>query len=109
MTKKKKQSWKIGDYFLAPLADKSFSVGQIIGQVKEALNSVICIFFDSKINSPEIAKKSLSDLSEEKVISVLFTTRDLLDSGDWQIFYSADPVGLHKFINLNCSNYMIHL
>jgi hypothetical protein len=101
MSKRRKQSWKTGDCFLVPLTDGSFSIGQIIGQEKEVLNSVICIFFDSKTTSHDGAKGQVSNLSEDNVISALFTTRDLLDSGDWKVFGNSDLISADKFFNLN--------
>lgn len=41
------------------------------------------------------------NLSEDELISVLFVTRDLLDSGDWQVFsHCSDEFQLNKYIDL---------
>lgn len=89
MAKKKKQVWGIGDYFTVPLADGTFSIGQVVGQEPEALNSVTCAFFARRLDSATV--RLVDHLVERDLISVLFVTRDLLDSGDWQIIFSADP------------------
>jgi Immunity protein 26 len=81
---KRRQSWKVGDVFLIRLKDESFVVGQIVGQEKDALNSVSCTFFDLRVTS-EREVDGVSDLPLDKLVSVLFVTRDLLDSHAWRV------------------------
>lgn len=58
-TRRKRQKWQIGDYFLIPLSNKEFTIGQIIGRIAEALNSVICVYFDAKVKTEEEAFEKL--------------------------------------------------
>ena len=48
---KNQKNWHLGDLFLVPLIDGSSVVGQIVGQERNVLNSVSCVFFDWKIKS----------------------------------------------------------
>ncbi len=90
MAKKKKQKWLEGDIFLVPQSDSSFSVGQVLRITKKVLNSVICSFYDLKATD----SIDLEQLNEERLIAILFTTSDLLDSGDWRIMGRAEPLHL---------------
>jgi hypothetical protein len=94
MTKKKRQIWVPGDLFLVHLKDGSKVVGQIVAQERDVLNSVTCAFFDWRSNSPSEIK-ACSVLPYEKVFSVIFVTRDLLDNGVWEIA-GNHPVNLPK-------------
>ena len=78
-----KQKWSIGDVFVIPTEDGKHVVGQLIGREAEVLNSVTVALFDERVDRPEDAARA--ELPESKVFSVLFATRDLLDSGDWRV------------------------
>lgn len=97
--RKKKQKWNIGDLFTVPLKDHSFSIGRVVGFESEALNSAICAFYAYRVDAVPDNEIILSD---DELISVLFVTRDLLDSGDWKIFSSSPNFfDLDKYIHLN--------
>ena len=83
MANKKKQRWKLGDVFAIPTMDGRLVPGQIIGREAEVLNSVTIALFDQQVD--HVSKIDTADLAEVMVFSVLFVTRDLLDSGVWSI------------------------
>ena len=80
---RRKQAWKIGDVFLVQNADGQFSAGQIVGREADVLNSVTVALFRKRFSEPEEAE--CAELTEDDAISIVFTTRDLLDSGDWSV------------------------
>lgn len=90
MARKHKQVWKPGDCFFVPLLDGSFLVGQVLSVEPFVLNSVACALFDQRADGKALPKPELG-----RLISTLFTTRDLLDSGDWKIF-ATFPVGVPR-------------
>ena len=65
--------------FLVPQPDGLCSVGQVLELTPEALNSAVCAFYD--IRAKPGAGVSADELSADKLISIKFTTPDLLDSG----------------------------
>ena len=82
--RRKKQEWRVGDVFLVPNRDGLFTVGQIVAQERDVLNSVSSAFFDLRVTDPpELDKYQLLPL--DRLIAVLFVTRDLLDSGVWRV------------------------
>jgi hypothetical protein len=86
----KRQKWKVGDLFKIPLADGSASLGQVVAQEREVLNSVTCAFYDTKVpgTCPPDAPPPLRD---ESLIACLFTTHDLLGSGAWLVIGHTLP------------------
>ena len=85
-----KQKWKIGDVFGIPTPDGKYVVAQIIAQEPEVLNSVSVAIFDARIEG--VADARDISLESEAVFSTVFTTRDLLDSGDWPIIENGEVV-----------------
>jgi hypothetical protein len=79
----KRQKWKIGSVFAVPTSDGRYLAGQIMGREEEVLNSVTIALFDEVRGSAE--EIGSADLSESHLFSMLFATRDLLDSGHWKI------------------------
>jgi hypothetical protein len=83
---KRKQKWDVGDVFLIPLNDGTKAIGQIVGRVPSFLNSVTCAFFNLRVkDATECAGTLENAIRPERIFSVLFCTRDLLDSGSWEI------------------------
>jgi hypothetical protein len=78
----KKQKWQAGDNFLVPLKDGTFSQGQVVIAAPKAMNSVVCVFTAAryKVKPLSVHAPKLKDS-----IAILFVTRDLLDSGRWQV------------------------
>lgn len=102
-TRRKRQKWQIGDYFLIPLLNGEFVIGQIIGRIAKALNSIVCVYFDAKVKDVEEAHKKIKKLSEKDVISALFTTRDALDwigPNKWKSFYNDKPLSMDLFFDV---------
>ncbi len=99
MAKRKKQKWGVGDIFLVPLADGTFSLGQVIGQEKEALNSAVCIFSATKVLSPE--DNAIINLDLDSVVSALFVTPDLLHSGDWPVVANSVSVPVEEYFDMS--------
>ena len=86
----KRQKWKVGDLFKIPLADGSASLGHIVAQEREMLNSVTCAFYDAKV--PETCPPQAPPLpSDEALIACLFTTHDLLGNGSWTVIGHSSP------------------
>lgn len=79
---RKRQKWAVGDLFLVPTSDGRFGVGQVIGG-KAILNSVSIALFCDRCAGPDDALEV--NLSRANAFSALFVTRDLLDSGTWQV------------------------
>jgi hypothetical protein len=78
------QKWETGDVFLIENDDGMYSVAQVIGREPDVLNSVSCAFFDIRVSN--VAEASLiRELPNNRLISVLFVTRDLLDLGGWRV------------------------
>lgn len=73
--------WSVGDVFVIPLSNGEFAGGQVIARESGVLNSASVALFDQKWKTPEGAARI--DASEARAFSVLFVTRDLLDSGRW--------------------------
>src|ERR1039457_7178468 len=91
---KHKQKWEIGNVFLVELKDGKFALGQIVGRETSVLNSLSCAFFDFRVSDPNDVD-CIRELPTDKVFSVLFVTRDLLDSGHWKVVGSR-PVSVQK-------------
>ena len=91
---KRKQNWKMGDIFFVKIKDGTTVVAQIVGQEKEALNSVSCAFFDWRVKS-DFEIECISEMPLSKIFSILFVTRDLLDNGIWRIVANR-PINLSR-------------
>lgn len=83
MARRKKQVWCIGNLFLLPLADGEACLGQVVGIERELLNSAAVALFDRKGPWDEVS--DLPRISCDDVFSVIYVTKDLLDSGRWRI------------------------
>ena len=86
----KSQKWQIGDVFTVPQTDGKHSLGQVVGQEREALNSVVCAFFDLRGECTE-SDWAPQLLRRKDVIALLFVTRDLLDRGRWRVVGWREP------------------
>jgi len=95
----KRQSWRPGDNFLIPLKDGTFAQGQVLIAAKRAMNSAVCGFTSNRYKETPF---SLLVPSLQETIAILFVTRDLLDSGRWQInsnqanAWGADHIHFHE-------------
>lgn len=87
-----------GNVFLIPLEDKeTYGVGQVIEITKEALNSVICGFYDLRVGRDF----DVTEAVPERLIAVQFTTPDLLENGVWPIVGQAEPVNPNDYFDLD--------
>lgn len=105
---KRKQKWEIGDVFTVQTLDGKYVVGQIVGQEVKVLNSVTVAFFNQRFDSEDLAKEfETSEL--DKVISVVFSTRDLLDSGKWHVINNKNvhiPIKYMPFEHLRSAGFV---
>jgi len=82
-----------------PLLDGTFSLGQIIEIEPQALNSAICAYFARRAN--DFSLGVARELGKNDVVSVLFVTRDLLDSGDWRVFSEGKAIDATQYFPLD--------
>ncbi|WET42274.1 Imm26 family immunity protein [Citrobacter enshiensis] len=96
--RRRKQSWDVGDMFTVPLSDGTYCIGKVVGFEPKALNSAICAFYAHRMDEIPSSEPVLND---NDLISILFVTRDLLDSGDWKVFSQySDAFPIDKYLNL---------
>jgi hypothetical protein len=94
MSRSKKQTWIAGDEFLVPLEDGSFGFGQVLAGPPLAMqNTAICAFFCQRVEGTSAGIIRTSN----QVISALWVTRDLLDSGVWQVYAHSEPLDVRNF------------
>jgi hypothetical protein len=91
---RRRQQWRIGDVFAVENADGQRTIGQIVGQESEVLNSVSCAFFDLRLGK-EGNLDTIGDSELDDPFAVLFVTRDLLDNGVWPVI-GRRPVRLGR-------------
>jgi hypothetical protein len=96
----KRQKWTLGSVFQIQLSDDSFTLGHVIGIESQALNSFIGVFYAARYSSLEEIKELREQLRNDKIISVQFVTRDLLDSGDWAVIGNISPPSVENYISI---------
>jgi hypothetical protein len=99
--KRQKQTWEAGDFFMIPLNDGTFSLGQVVSLEPGALNSLVATFYDARCSSQDADPSALQ--KEATLLAVLFVTRDLLDSGHWKVFGNARPPDVRQYLNVEAS------
>jgi len=103
----KRQSWSPGDCFIVPLADGSGLLGQVLQAEPGAMNSVSCAFYDQSVDGS--ALPGVVSPNPESLISVLFVTRELIDSGRWRIIGSCPicvPRSLYPYESLRVKSFV---
>ncbi|WP_395377516.1 Imm26 family immunity protein [Marinicella sp. W31] len=91
--------YKEGDVFLIPLVDDSFGIGQVLKITKEALNSVVIALYDVRIfNDNEYSNKVIKS---ENIISVQFSTTDLLRKKRWHVIDWHKEIDIVNFIDID--------
>lgn len=93
----KRRKWKVGDLFKVPLVDGTASLGHIIAQEHQMMNSVTCAFYDIKVPDACPLGESPSP-QEQALISCIFTTHDLLSKGVWPIIGYMSPQLPRKYL-----------
>src|SRR5260370_12047641 len=86
--------WSEGSVCLVPQSDGLCSGGQVLKLTPGALNSVICAFYDIRVKPG--AAVSADDLPADKLVSMQFTTPDLLNSGIWALVAQFGPKHLER-------------
>src|SRR6267378_3357980 len=82
--RKKRQRHKEGDVFLIPLNDGTYGLGQILSYEPQALNAVGCAFYNIRVvEGPSLG--ILAPLPQDRVISIVLTTKDLLNRAVWPV------------------------
>jgi hypothetical protein len=94
---KRNQKWQAGDNFAVPLADGTYGQGQVLSYEAQAMNSAICAFSSARYANIPV---DLDFVYDQNLIAVLFVTRDLLDSGRWQVVNSRPMILLEKYIDI---------
>lgn len=94
---RKKVKWQAGDHFLVPLKDGSFGQGQVLCYEAQAMNSAVCAFSCLRL---EKIPAHLDAIPEKSLIAVHFVTRDLLDSGRWQIINNGPVIPWEKYLDI---------
>ena len=106
--KKKRQRHKEGDVFVVPLSDRTYSLGQILGYERQALNSVACAFYNIRIiDAPPL--EIPAPLPQDRVISILLTTPDLLNRAVWPVVTDraiATPVAVRPYEQYRAKNWV---
>lgn len=92
-----KQKYNSGDVFTVQLLDSTYSVGQVLKISRLALNSVFCAFFSMRLKEGQ--KPEYSEIVSSNIISILFVTRDLLDSKKWKVVANFPSVEVPSKIN----------
>ncbi|NRA39135.1 MAG: hypothetical protein HRU15_13405 [Planctomycetes bacterium] len=78
---KKKQTWNKGDVVLIPQKDDFFSFAYVLDHVMENVVGLALYLSRTKSDDPE----EIPSISKLQPVSILLTTRDLLDEGVWKV------------------------
>lgn len=88
-----------GAYFAVPLKDCTFGIGQIISVETKALNSVVCAFFKTRLEGD--SGNCTPMFTESDLISILFVTPDLLNSGSWKVLSRGKLIPIRNYMDLS--------
>lgn len=97
--RRKKQIWKEGDYFLVPLLDGEYGIGQVLSNFCDS-NGAICALFDPKIKTEQEALERINGLTEKNLFSVIQPIPVPLDSGDWLVICNDRAWNVEKHIDV---------
>lgn len=96
MGRSRKQQWRSGDFFVIPLADDSYCIGQVVATEPLTLkNAPGCTFFNHRVKS--IPADVPGVLNDGTLVAALYVTRDLLDSGVWRVFAHGNPPEVQSY------------
>jgi hypothetical protein len=97
MVTTRKPSWKENDVFLIPLSDGTIAVGQVWRQKTHGIPAVACIFFDLRYrNATEFL---ITDLTQDRIISVLLVSSDSLKRKIWPVVGSNSPFDVETYLS----------
>ena len=100
MAKKKKIEFTTGDVFLIPLeGGDSFGVGMVIEKTPDALNSILCGFYDIKSTSKD--ELNVQEIASGKPISIQFITPDLIEDGYWEVVGNTTPIEANEYFDFD--------
>ena len=86
----KRQQWNIGDYFLIPLLNEKYSIGQIVGFTEDGMSMILAVFFGVKVNDEAEALNIVASLGKDNVVGRCPLT---LEGFDW---YKPNTEGYYK-------------
>lgn len=98
MKRRKKQPFDVGDVICIPLEQTVSGLAQVVAIEPEALNSVVCAFFVTRLGDPPT--KPLPDVTTQQILAVQFVSRDLLDSGVWIVAGNQPAVSVSRYVDL---------
>jgi Immunity protein 26 len=84
----RKVVWQVGDLFAVPLSNGTYSLGQAAFHEPRAMDSVLCGFYDLKLAAPGLEGIAYL-LTENRLVSLEFVTREALDRGRWPVIGHA--------------------
>jgi len=97
---RKKVKFDMGDVFLVPLEnDAGYGVGVVMAVTPDALNSILCSYYDIKLDTKE--QFTIDDVNIDSLISVKFTTPDLLEEGYWDIVDNTKPLNPNDYFDFD--------
>jgi hypothetical protein len=91
-----RKTWDVGNLFAVPLADGSFSLGQVVGREAQVLNSITCAFYRTRVSASALANVRAVPAASE-LIAIQFTTKDSLTRRFWKVL-GAYPVELPRHL-----------
>ena len=87
--------WRVsvGDCFLVSLAEEDcWCVGQIIDFTSQALNSLVCVFFNIIVTDPDEALLNLDQILNGEILLTVPVLAATIDWKTWKILDSRMPV-----------------
>lgn len=91
--------WQSGDLFAIPQMDGRWSLGQVLRHEPRAMDSVLCGFYDVRLQAPRLTDIAQL-LTENRLVALELVTRDALDRGRWPLVGSASPANLSAYPGL---------
>ncbi len=85
-----------GDVFLIPLADGTFSIGQVIRAKTGVMGSTICALFNLRGDRPRI---DAGLLDPALIVAVQFVTSESLKKGQW-------PIARNESVTFEVNDYL---
>ena len=86
-------NWRCGDLFAVPQSDGGWSLGQVLLHEPRAMDSVLCGFYDVRLEAPALSGVAHL-LTENRLVALELVTRDALDRGRWPLIGSSAPANL---------------
>ena len=92
-------NWRCGDLFAVPQSDGFWSLGQVLLHEPRAMDSVLCGFYDVRLEAPALSGVAHL-LTENRLVALELVTRDALDRGRWPLIGSSAPANLTAYRGL---------